>query len=89
MESSAPKVRILGLQRQSTIQKAREWQAFYAQKKEILWNQDWLAGAAVGFEPVSGMDSLLTGNFTGNIAIVGLKNPILEQETAAPPQLLG
>ena len=63
--------------------------AFQDRNGNILQNAHWLAGAAVGFEPVSGMDSLLTGNFTGNIAIVGLKNPILEQETAAPPQLLG
>ena len=69
---SAEQVRTSSVRRLNAIQKARQWRAFYAQKKEILWNRDWLAGDAVGFEPVSGMDSLLSGNFTGNIAISGL-----------------
>lgn len=47
-----------------------------------------MAGVAVGFEPVSSVDSLLTGNFTGKFAIPDPKMPILEQETAAPQRLL-
>jgi hypothetical protein len=31
---------------------------------------------AVRYEPVSGGNSLLTGNFTGNFAISGLPGPI-------------
>ena len=47
-----------------------------------------MAGAAVGFEPVCGMDSLLSGNFTGKFAISYPKMQIYEQETATPQRLL-
>ena len=85
---SAEQVRTSSVRRLNAIQKARQWRAFYAQKKEILWNRDWLAGDAVGFEPVSGMDSLLSGNFTGKFSIPDPRMPIQEQETAAPQRFL-
>ena len=88
MESSAPKVRILGRLETKHDSKTRQWRAFYAQKKEILWNRDWLAGDAVGFEPVSLINSLLTGNFTGKFSIPDPRMPIQEQETAAPQRFL-
>ena len=45
---------------------------------------DCVAGDAVGFEPVSTQNSLLTGNFTGNSSISGLLGRILTQETPVP-----
>ena len=50
----------------------------------LHWLAGWLAGAVVGFEPVSDIDSLPTGNFTGKFAIPDPKMPIQEQKTAAP-----
>jgi hypothetical protein len=51
--------------------------------------KDWLAGDAVLIAPVSGVDSLLTGNLTGKIGISALWETILEQKAAAPQRLVG
>jgi hypothetical protein len=40
-------------------------------------------------KPDSGANSLLSGKTTGNIAIPGLQEPVLEQETTVPQRLLG
>jgi hypothetical protein len=43
-----------------------------------------LAGDAVQIAPVSHLNSLQTGNFTGKITISGLQVTILRQETTMP-----
>ena len=72
----APNSNMLALQRLFEIKKARHWRAFSTQNGSYLPSTHWMAGAAVGFEPDSSMDCLLTGNFTGNIAISGSKTEI-------------
>ena len=50
--------------------------------------EDWVVVCVVRYEPVSGGNSLVTGNFTGNFAILGLRDTITCQETAALQPLL-
>ena len=45
---------------------------------------DWMVAQAVGYEPVSHVNSLLTGNFTGKTVIFGFGNRPLEPETPLP-----
>ena len=47
-----------------------------------------MAGDAVPIAPVSNVNSLLTGNFTGNRATSGLRDALSKQETAAQQRLL-
>jgi hypothetical protein len=45
---------------------------------------EWLAGDAVLIAPVSSLNSLQTGNFTGKFAILVAQRPVLRSENAAP-----
>jgi hypothetical protein len=46
--------------------------------------KDWMVAQAVGYETVSHVNSLLTGNFTGKTVIFGFGNRPLEPETPLP-----
>ena len=50
--------------------------------------EDWMVVCAVSCEPVSKQISLVSGNFTGNFAILGLRDTITCQETATLQPLL-
>src|SRR4029077_18833445 len=52
--------------------KARYWRPFLAPREASRRTADWLAGDAVLIAPVSKANSLVSGNFTGNFAILGL-----------------
>jgi hypothetical protein len=52
--------------------KARQRRAFLELDEVSSRKPDWLAGDAVLIAPVSRANSLLTGNFTGKIAILGV-----------------
>jgi hypothetical protein len=51
---------------------ARQWRAFSQEQNKELVRPDWLAGDAVHREPVSTLDSLITGKNTGKFIKVGL-----------------
>jgi hypothetical protein len=52
--------------------KARQLRAFLVFREVSPRKPDCLAGDAVGFEPVSNANSLLTGNLTGKFKIFGV-----------------
>jgi hypothetical protein len=73
----------------SKVTKGRQWRPFLGLHEVLTRTKDWLAGDAVLIAPVSGVDSLLTGNLTGKIGISALWETILEQKAAAPQRLVG